>query len=145
LVERLVFLLDQALRIPGTRWRVGLDGIVGLLFAGGGDALGALVSAALVLLAARQGLPRVVVARMVFNVAVDALGGAVPLLGDLFDFGWKANTRNLRLLERHRSGRPPTWRDWVWLWALLGGLALVVLGAVVLALLAIRALGVGLV
>jgi hypothetical protein len=145
LVERLVFLLDQALRIPGTRWRVGLDGIVGLLFPGGGDALGALVSAALVLLAARQGLPRVVVARMVFNVAVDALGGAVPLLGDLFDFGWKANTRNLRLLERHRSGRPPTWRDWVWLWALLGGLALVVLGAVVLALLAIRALGVGLV
>jgi hypothetical protein len=82
---------------------------------------------------------------MVFNVAVDALGGAVPLLGDLFDFGWKANTRNLRLLERHRSGQPPTWRDWVWLWALLGGLALVVLGAVVLALLAIRALGVGLV
>jgi hypothetical protein len=145
LVERLVFLLDQALRIPGTRWRVGLDGIMGLLFPGGGDALGALVSAALVLLAARQGLPRVVVARMVFNVAVDALGGAVPLLGDLFDFGWKANTRNLRLLERHRSGRPPTWRDWVWLWALLGGLALVVLGAVVLALLAIRALGVGLV
>jgi Domain of unknown function (DUF4112) len=139
-VERLVFLLDQALGIPGTRWRIGLDGIVGLLFPGGGDALGAVVSAALVLLAARQGVPRVVVARMVFNVAVDALIGAIPVLGDLFDIGWKANTRNLRLLERHRSGRPPTWRDWAWLWALLGGLAFVVLGAVVLAVLALRAL-----
>jgi hypothetical protein len=144
LLERLVFVLDQAFPIPGTSWRIGLDGIVGLLFPGGGDALGAIVSAALVFLAARQGLPRVVVARMVFNVAVDALVGAIPLLGDLFDFGWKANTRNLRLLERHRSGGPPTWRDWMWLWALLGGLVLVVVGAVVLTLLAIRALGVGL-
>jgi hypothetical protein len=140
-VERLVFLLDQAIGIPGTRWRIGLDGIAGLLFPGAGDAAGALVSAALVLLAARQGVPRVVVGRMVFNVALDALVGAIPLLGDLFDFGWKANTRNLRLLERHRSGRPPTWRDWIWLWALLGVLALVVLGAIVLALLAVRALG----
>jgi hypothetical protein len=140
-VERLVFLLDQAIGIPGTRWRIGLDGIVGLLFPGGGDALGAVASAALILLAARQGVPRVVVGRMVFNVGLDALVGAIPLLGDLFDFGWKANTRNLRLLEHHRSGRPPTWRDWLWLWALLGVLALVVLGALVLALLALRALG----
>jgi hypothetical protein len=144
LLERLVFVLDQAFPIPGTSWRIGLDGIVGLLFPGGGDALGAVVSAALVFLAARQGLPRVVVARMVFNVAVDALIGAIPVLGDLFDFGWKANTRNLRLLERYRSGRPPTWRDWMWLWVLLGGLVLVAVGAVVLALLALRALGVGL-
>jgi hypothetical protein len=78
---------------------------------------------------------------MVFNVALDAVIGAIPLVGDLFDFAWKANTRNLQLLERHRSGRRPTWRDWIWLWALLGTLALVVLGAVFLALLAIRALG----
>jgi hypothetical protein len=140
-LERLVFLLDQAIGIPGTRWRIGLDGIAGLLFPGAGDAAGALVSAALVLLAARQGVPRVVVGRMVFNVALDAVIGAIPLLGDLFDFAWKANTRNLQLLERHRSGRRPTWRDWIWLWALLGTLALVVLGAVFLALLAIRALG----
>jgi hypothetical protein len=143
-LERLVFLLDQALGIPGTRWRIGLDGIAGLLFPGAGDAAGALVSAALVFLAARQGLPRVVIGRMVFNVAVDALIGAIPLLGDLFDFAWKANTRNLQLLERHRNGRPPTWRDWIWLWALLGALALIVLGAVFLALLALRALGVAL-
>jgi hypothetical protein len=143
-LERLVFLLDQALGIPGTRWRIGLDGIVGLLFPGAGDAAGALVSAALVLLAARQGLPRVVIGRMVFNVAVDAVIGAIPLLGDLFDFAWKANTRNLQLLERHRNGRPPTWRDWIWLWALLGALALIALGAVFLAVLALRALGVAL-
>ena len=92
----------------------------------------------------RTRLPRVVIGRMVFNVAVDAVIGAIPLLGDLFDFAWKANTRNLQLLERHRNGRPPTWRDWIWLWALLGALALIALGAVFLAVLALRALGVAL-
>jgi Domain of unknown function (DUF4112) len=69
--------------------------------------------------------------------------GDIPLLGDAFDFAWKANVRNLRLLERHRSGARPGWRDWIWLWALLGGLALVVLGAVVLAVWAVRAAGFG--
>jgi hypothetical protein len=142
---RLVFLLDQAVRVPGTRWRVGLDPIIGLL-PGGGDALGALLSAGVVLAAARHGVPRIVLARMVFNIGVDALIGAVPLAGDLFDFAWKANTRNLRLLEAHASGRRrPGWRDWLWAWALLGVLALLLAGVVALGVLAVRAAGFGLV
>lgn len=142
---RFVFLLDEAVRVPGTRWRVGLDPILGLL-PGGGDALGALLSAGVVLLAARHGVPRIALARMVFNVGVDAVIGAIPLIGDLFDFAWKANTRNLRLLEAHESaGRRPGWRDWLWVWALLGGLGLLLAGVLVLAVLAFRAAGVGLV
>jgi len=141
---RLVFLLDQAVRVPGTRWRVGLDPILGLL-PGGGDALGALLSAGVVLVAARHGVPRIVLARMVLNVGVDAVIGAIPLIGDLFDFAWKANTRNLRLLEAHASGRRrPGWCDWLWVWALLGGLGLLLAGVLVLVVLAFRAAGVGL-
>jgi hypothetical protein len=144
-LARLVYVLDQALRIPGTRLRIGLDPILGLL-PGGGDALGALLSAAVVLLAVRHGLPRIVVARMVFNVAVDFVVGIIPILGDLFDAAWKANSRNLRLLERHATGqRRPAWRDWLWVWGLLAALGLLVAAVTVLAVLAIRAAGVGLV
>src|SRR4029453_14309383 len=113
---------------------------------GGGDALGALLSAGGVLAAARHGGPRIVLPRMVFNIGVDALIGAVPLAGDLFDFAWKANTRNLRLLEAHASGRPrPGWRGRPWAWALPGGLALLLAGGVALGVLAVRAAGFGLV
>jgi len=91
-------LLDDALPIPGTAWRIGLDPLLGLV-PGVGDALGALASAYVVLLAIRAGAPAAVAARMIVNLLVDAVVGAVPALGDLFDFGWKANVRNLALLE----------------------------------------------
>jgi len=85
--------------VPGTGVRFGLDPILGLI-PGLGDVAGAALSGYLVLLAARLGAPRVVVLRMVANVAVDSVVGSVPLLGDLFDVAWKSNTRNLALLER---------------------------------------------
>jgi len=85
--------------VPGTGVRFGLDPILGLI-PGLGDVAGAALSGYLVLLAARLGAPRVVVLRMVANVAVDSIVGSVPLLGDLFDVAWKSNTRNLALLER---------------------------------------------
>jgi hypothetical protein len=139
--ERLAFWLDQAVGIPGTRIRVGLDPIIGLLLPGAGDALTALLASYIVLVATRSGLPRVVVARMIFNVAVDLLVGSVPVLGDLFDAGWKANVRNVRLLRRYaRGARRAGWADWAWLMALLGGLGLLVGGVVAVAVYAIRAL-----
>ena len=85
--------------MPGTGIRFGLDPVLGLV-PGLGDVAGAALSGYLVLLAARLGAPRVVVLRMVANVAVDSVVGSVPLLGDLFDVAWKSNTRNLALLER---------------------------------------------
>lgn len=142
--ERLAFLLDRVFRIPGTNFRFGLDPVLGLLFPVGGDALTALLSAYLVLEAVRAGLPRVAVARMVGNVAVDVALGSVPVVGDLFDAAWKANDRNLRLLRRYASleGRRSRWRDWAWAFALLGALGLVVVGAAAVAVYALAAIGV---
>ena len=96
----LATLLDNAVRIPGLGVRVGLDPLLGLI-PGVGDFVGAGVSGYIIVLAARAGASPAVLARMVGNVAIDALAGAVPVLGDLADFGWKANAKNVALLEQH--------------------------------------------
>jgi uncharacterized protein DUF4112 len=93
-------LLDSAVGIPGTGVCVGLDPLLGLV-PGLGDVAGAALSGYIVLAAARRGAPAAVVVRMLGNIAVDTAVGSVPLLGDLFDAGWKSNTRNVALLERH--------------------------------------------
>jgi hypothetical protein len=93
-------LLDDLVAVPGTRSRIGLDPIIGLVpFLG--DAVTSLVAAWIVIEAARFRLPGVVLARMVINAVVDFVVGLVPLLGDLFDVAFKANTRNLELFHRH--------------------------------------------
>lgn len=99
-VERLATLLDNAILIPGTRFRIGLDPLLGLV-PGLGDALGALASAWIVVEAARLGASRTVLVRMLYNVAVDTLVGAIPGAGDLFDFVWKSDAKNVALLRRH--------------------------------------------
>jgi hypothetical protein len=98
-LRRLSYLLDNSIPIPGTPFRLGLDSIIGLV-PGVGDLVGGAFSLYIILEAAKLGAPRSLLARMGWNVAIDVLVGAVPLLGDLFDAGWKANVRNLALLER---------------------------------------------
>jgi len=99
-LEQVAWLMDRAVRIPGTRITVGLDSILGLLPIGG-DVLTGVVQAGLVLLALfRYRVPRPVAARMAANVLIDVLIGAVPLVGDLFDVAFKANTRNMELLKQ---------------------------------------------
>jgi hypothetical protein len=93
-------LLDDAVRVPGTDFRVGLDPIVGILPVAG-DSVMSVISMYIVLEAANLGIPMPVIAKMVVNVAVDAFGGSVPVLGTLFDAAWKANRRNVRLVEEH--------------------------------------------
>lgn len=93
-------LLDNAFPIPGTSMRVGLDPLLGLI-PGVGDLVGAGVSGYILLLAAQAGAPKTVLVRMLGNVALDSLVGAIPALGDLFDFAFKANARNMKLLERY--------------------------------------------
>ncbi len=101
-LERLAWLMDRAFHVPGTRIRIGLDALLGL-FPIGGDVLTGLVQAGLVLVALRHyKVPRIVAARMAANVLIDIAVGAIPLLGDLFDIGFKANTRNVQLLEAYR-------------------------------------------
>ena len=89
---------DDAFRIPGTDYRIGLDPLLGLLPVVG-DTPGAVVSAYIVAEAAAMGVPRATLARMLFNVVVDAVFGSLPFVGDAFDAVWKANVRNVRLLE----------------------------------------------
>jgi hypothetical protein len=96
-------LLDSAFRVPGTQLRFGLDPVVGLI-PGIGDIVTGFFSVLMLLHAVRLRVPKVVLARMTINVGLDLLAGAVPLLGDLFDAGYKANLRNLALLERHAGG-----------------------------------------
>jgi Domain of unknown function (DUF4112) len=112
-LQQLAYLLDDRFRIPGTSYRIGLDGLIGLM-PGVGDAVTTLLALYIVLEARRLGLPLTKLGRMGLNVGVDAVLGAVPLLGDLFDVAWKANRRNLALLLDHldaerrtRHGRRP--------------------------------------
>ena len=90
-------LMDAQFELPGTRFRFGLDALIGLV-PGLGDAVTTAISAYIIAEARRLGVSRWVLARMIANVALDALVGAIPLAGDLFDAAFKANLRNLRLL-----------------------------------------------
>lgn len=112
-LRRWAVLLDSAFRIPGTRFRFGLDAIIGLI-PGIGDMTTPAFSALILVQAVRMRLPLVVQARMVLNAVLDMLLGLVPVVGDLADIGWKANLRNLALLERHaRPGVPPARSDYI--------------------------------
>jgi hypothetical protein len=99
-LRRISRLLDNAIPIPGTKFRFGLDPILGLL-PGGGDTVTGGLSAYIVVEAARMGLPREVLWQMVVNIILDSLAGTIPIIGDLFDVGWKANVKNIALLEKH--------------------------------------------
>ena len=99
-LETLAAIMDAAIVVPGTNIRLGADALIGL-FPGVGDLISASISGFIILEARRLGAPRRLGARMVGNVAIDALGGAVPLIGDLFDVAFRANLRNTQLLRRH--------------------------------------------
>ena len=99
-VEHVARLMDSQFRLPGTRFRFGLDPLLGLLPVVG-DLSSFAVSAALILTMMRYGASGAVVVRMVFNALFDAIVGAIPLIGNVFDFAYKANDRNVALLRRH--------------------------------------------
>jgi hypothetical protein len=97
--------------IPIGRWRVGLDPILGLI-PGAGDYLGAVIQLIVIGRAAQLGVPRSALARMLVNSLLDTTIGAIPVAGDLFDFGFKANSRNLRIIREAAAGRRRPARDW---------------------------------
>jgi Domain of unknown function (DUF4112) len=103
-LDRLAALLDTAYRIPGTHVRFGLDALVGLL-PGVGDVASAAFSTYLIYEARRLGVRRSAIARMIGNVALDMVIGALPLVGDAADVFWRANARNMRILRAHFGGR----------------------------------------
>ena len=113
------YLLDQAFRIPGANVRFGWDVIVGLV-PGLGDLSSPLFGVLILVQAYRSGVPRLVQARMVINAIVDAMLGLIPGLGNVADIFWRANTWNMRLLERHaRPGVPHTRADAWFVWTIV--------------------------
>ena len=125
MLRRWAVLLDSVFRVPGTRIRFGLDAIIGLV-PGLGDFSAPVFAAVLVATGFRMRIPAVVQARMVLNAALDMLMGLVPLLGDLADVAWKANLRNLALLERHaRPGVLPSRGDYAFVYVCFGLLFLI--------------------
>lgn len=100
-------LLDGAIVIPGTKQRIGLDPILGLI-PGGGDTVSAALSGYIIIEAARMGLPREALMRMVSNLVLDTVVGSVPVLGDIFDVFSKANLRNMQIVESHAQAPTPS-------------------------------------
>jgi hypothetical protein len=132
-LELLSRVLDTWFRVPGTQIRFGLDGIIGFV-PGVGDVLAGLASCIIVLAAFFRGVPGVTIARMVVNLAVEVVVGMVPVLGNLFDIGWRANRRNYHLLEQSLAvTKRSTAKDWMFLGLLgVGLMAMAMLPFVVL-------------
>jgi hypothetical protein len=99
-IGRVTKVLDELIVVPGTPIKVGLDPIIGLIPVAG-DAVAALVGGWVILEASRFGIPRVVLARMVLNLTVDLAVGLIPLIGDITDFVFTSNSRNLALFRRY--------------------------------------------
>ncbi|EAW34869.1 DUF4112 domain-containing protein [Lyngbya sp. PCC 8106] len=120
-------ILDNAIRVPGTTYGIGLDPIIGLI-PGGGDLLGGLLSAYIMLRAFRLGVPKEILVRMASNIATETLVGTVPVVGDVFDVAWKANVKNVDLLEDHvNSPQMGQKADRLFVIVLVGGLMLFIL------------------
>jgi hypothetical protein len=120
-LDHIAAVLDDMFRIPGTQIRFGLDFLIGWI-PGVGDAAAGVASLIIIVAAWRRGAPIVTLARMVTNVVLETVLGAIPILGDVFHVVWKANRRNYRLFMREKSRQPgesPAWRDALFLSLLL--------------------------
>ena len=137
-VRTLARMLDSAVRIPGTGIRFGAESIFGLIPVVG-DIAGAALSGYIVLTSARLGAPAPTVVRMLANIGIDTVIGAVPVLGDMFDVGWRANMRNVELLEGHlgSSTESKPVNRWVVV-AAVAALLLLAIGAIWLSVAIVR-------
>ena len=99
-LEKLAWILDSVIPIPGTNWRIGLDGLIGLIPGVGYISAGA-ISTYILYQALRMGVPTMVVGRMLLNIVMESVVGVIPFFGDIFDFAFKANKRNVELLREY--------------------------------------------
>ncbi len=136
----LALIMDEFLRLPGTKIRFGLDPIIGLL-PGIGDVSSAIISAVALIHAARYGVPKILLARMATNILINELVGIIPGLGDAFSFWFKSNVRNYKLLRRY-SAAPTRSRkgDWIFLVAVLSLLFVIVCTGLIVSLLVLQAM-----
>jgi hypothetical protein len=140
LYDWLARVMDELIRVPGTRFRFGLDPVIGLI-PGVGDTASALISALCLIYAARAGIPRITLARMSLNILINEVVGIVPGLGDAFSFWFKSNVRNRRLLHEHLNepGKPRR-SDWIFVGLIIGVVFFVIAAGFVVSLLLIREL-----
>jgi Domain of unknown function (DUF4112) len=140
LFKWLAVVMDEFARVPGTRFRFGLDPLIGLI-PGLGDTASAIVSAGTLIYAARCGLPKVLLARMSLNILINEVVGIVPGIGDAFSFWFKSNSRNYDLLQRHWGApRRPRTSDWIFVGVILAILVLVVAAGLVVSFFVLREL-----
>lgn len=99
-LDHLAKLMDSQFSIPGTNFRFGLDGLIGLI-PGAGDVSTFMLSGYMIIIMARNGASGYVLARMATNVLIDAIIGSIPIIGDIFDMAFKANLRNMRLMHKY--------------------------------------------
>ena len=137
-LQRLSWLMDDLIRVPGLGWRFGLDAIVGLI-PGFGDTATSLVSFYILVAAVRYRVPKVTLLRMGMNIGIDYVVGSFPLVGDLFDAWWKSNQRNVALLgERATVSASETRKgklsDWLFVGLIILLLAGLAVGAAVVSL-----------
>lgn len=125
-------LLDANWYIPGTKIKIGLDPLLGLI-PGIGDLLGNAVGSLLLFLAVQAGVPRIVIARMGLNVCINMAMGAIPVVGDVFSVWFKSNVRNAQLLDRHCRSESRTigWADWAYVGSILALILALVAGILV--------------
>ncbi|MEG4938731.1 DUF4112 domain-containing protein [Microcoleus sp. F4-D5] len=131
-LRRISHLLDNSIPIPGTKYRIGLDPILGLI-PGGGDLISSIFAGYVVFKSAQMGVPQETLVQMAANIVFDTVAGTVPVAGDLLDVAWKANVKNIELLDAH-LGSPEQGKkaDWLFVAALLLGLMLIVGGVIFL-------------
>lgn len=137
-LQRLSWLMDDLIRVPGLGWRFGLDALVGLI-PGFGDTASSLVSFYLLASAVRYGVPKVTLLRMGLNLGIDYVVGSLPLVGDLFDAWWKSNQRNVALLSERATvsaseARKGKLSDWLFVGLIILLLAGMAVGAAAVSL-----------
>ena len=136
----LALIMDDFLGFPGTKFRFGLDPIIGLL-PGIGDVASAIISALGLVYAARYGVPKILLTRMATNILVNEVVGIVPGLGDAFSFWFKSNVRNYELLRRYSAAPERSRRgDWIFLLAVLTLLFIIACAGLIVSLLVFQAI-----
>lgn len=137
----IALLMDNLIRVPGTNFRIGIDPLLGLI-PGLGDTGSALVSALALVQAARNGLPKIILARMAVNILLNELIGIIPGIGDAFSFWFKSNARNHALLKKHLdaggAARPAGRGDWFFVVSILVALGLIVGAGIVVSLVVLQ-------
>lgn len=137
-IRRAARVLDAAIPLPGTKYRFGIDAVIGLV-PGLGDAVGVVFASVILYQAFRLGASKRLLTRMLYNVGIDGLLGAVPLLGDWHDLVWKANVKNATLLERHFEQPDQTARASGWfLLSVLGAVAAMGVASIMIAVWVVR-------